>query len=99
MVRGKCKLYSSNCTVVAPREHTNRHDYITGAIHQQKLYNKWIIYASRPYCVYKAELMIEAENSKLYWNKMLRTDWTISRNKPDIVYTGKRKMTLRMRLA
>lgn len=43
--------------------------------------------------------MIEAENSKLYWNKMLRTDWTISRNKPDIVYTGKRKMTLRMRLA
>ncbi|KAL1448319.1 hypothetical protein WDU94_012418 [Cyamophila willieti] len=86
---------SSGCSVLAPKEYTNRHNLVANVIHQA-LKNKIHPSTTRslPYYKYNPQPVVENNNTKLYWNMPIITDTNIPNNRPDIVIMDKNESQL-----
>lgn len=82
---------SGGCSIIAPKEYTNRHNDIAKIIHSHLCLKHNILKNSIPYYKYQPENIGESDSVKIYWDTMLITDRRVLHNKPDIVVIDKRE--------
>lgn len=80
---------SSGCSVLAPKEYTNRHNLVANVIHQALKNKIQASTTSVPYYKYNPQPVVENNDTKLYWNMPIITDTNIQHNRPDIVMMDK----------
>ncbi|KAI5752694.1 hypothetical protein M8J77_019495 [Diaphorina citri] len=80
---------SSGCSVLAPREYTNRHNLVANIIHQALHQKMFPTKPSVPCYKYKPTSIVENRDSKLYWDMSVITDTNIQHNRPDILVLSK----------
>ena len=79
----------SGCSVLASKAYLERHNRVGKIIHQ-KLREKYMALSDTvPYYQYEPPPVCEDERIKLYWNRKIVTDRTITNNIPDLVLTLK----------
>lgn len=76
----------SGCKVLAPKEYTIRHDNVARILHQQLAKRLEGTGIDQPYYKYTPFNVINTHKGKLYWNRPIITDRTVTHNRPDIVY-------------
>ena len=79
------------CEELAPTECVKRHDGLAKVLHQKLAKAAKLIKDKSPYYKYTPASVLENDNFKLYWNRSIRTDKTISFNRPDITFMKKKK--------
>lgn len=84
----------SGCTVLAPKDYTERHNNVAKVIHQLICRNYNPEMELVPYYKYEPSKVIDNTDCKIYWNWQIITDRHIPNNIPDIVLEDKKsKMT------
>lgn len=80
----------SACQILAGTKYIERHDRVATIVYLEllKMYS-FEIDTNTKYYQYKPEPVIENTRVKIYWNKQIITDKTISHNKPDITIINK----------
>jgi len=78
------------CEQLAPTEYVKRHDGLAKIIHQKLAETAELIDDKSPYYKYTQANELENENLKMYWNRSILTDKTISFNRPDITFMNKK---------
>jgi len=78
------------CEKLAPTEYVKRHDGLAKIIRQKLSEAAEMIDNKSPYYKYTPAIVLENENFKLYWNRSMLTDKTISFNRPDITFVNKK---------
>jgi hypothetical protein len=78
------------CEQLAPTEYVKRHDGLAKIIHKKLAEAAELIDVESPYYKYTPVNVLENENFKLYWNRSILTDKTISFNRPDITFINKK---------
>jgi ribosomal protein L37E len=78
------------CEQLAPTECVKRYDEVTKVIHQKLAEAAEMIEDKSPYYKYTPDTVLENDNFKLYWNRSVITDKTISSNRPDITFMNKK---------
>jgi len=78
------------CEQLAPTEYVKRHDGLAKIIHQKLAEEAELMEDKSPYYKYTPANVLENENFKLYWNRSILTDKTISFNRPDINFMNKK---------
>jgi hypothetical protein len=68
------------CEQLAPTEYVKRHDGVAQAIHQKLAKAAELFEDKSPYYKYTPATVLENDNFKLYWNRSIITDKTISSN-------------------
>jgi hypothetical protein len=66
------------CEQLAPTEYLKRHDVLAKIIHQKLAEVAELIEEKRPYYKYTPVNVLENDNFKLYWNRSILTDKTIT---------------------
>lgn len=84
---------TGGCTVLAPKQYTQRHDSVGRIIHQEIAKKYSLITNHTPYYKYQPENILENNTAKLYWNRDIITDKTTPHNKPDITLIHKTTKT------
>jgi len=79
------------CEQLAPTEYLKKHDGLAKVIHQELAEAAELIEDKSPYYKYTPASVLENEKFKLYWNRSIRTDKTISFNRPDMTFMNKKK--------
>lgn len=84
----------SGCTMLAGNQYTERHDNVAKILHLEirRIFEDPHL-EKVPYYKYEPPAVVDAENCKIYWNREIITDRTITNNRPDIVLTDKIKKT------
>ncbi|XP_045463785.1 uncharacterized protein LOC123673343 [Harmonia axyridis] len=92
----KCKLgrehiqhVTSGCSILAPREYTDRHNQMAKVYHQAMALKLKLIKTKRKNHLYSPENVLENEEFKLYWDTTMVTDRPVANNRPDIVLLNK----------
>lgn len=81
----------SGCSSLASSEYTKRHDDVCKVVHQQLCHNNNLLMGNwTPYYKYTPETVIDTNGHKMYWNRSIITDRSVSSNKPDIVWHDKK---------
>lgn len=86
---------SSGCSVLAPKEYTNRHNLVGNILHQELL--KKVTSSNKtqiPHYLYNPAPVIENEHVKICWNLPLQTEVNIIHNRPDILFVDKNTNTI-----
>jgi len=78
------------CQLLAPIKYVKRHDGLATIFHQKLAEAAELIEDKSPYYKYTPAYVLENENFKLYRNRSLLTDKTISFNRPDITFMNKK---------
>jgi hypothetical protein len=78
------------CEQLAPTEYLKRHDGLAKIIHQKLVEVVELIEEESPYYKYTLANVLENNNFKLYWNRGIPTNKTISFNRPDITFINKK---------
>jgi hypothetical protein len=78
------------CEQLAPTEYVKRHDGVAKVIHQKLTEVAEFIEDKSTYYKYAPATVLENDNIKLYWNRSIITDKTISSNRPDITFINKK---------
>jgi len=78
------------CEQLAPTEYVKRLDGLAKIIHQKLAEAAKLIDDKSPYYKYTPANVLENENFKLYLNRSILTDKTISFNRPDISFMNKK---------
>ena len=78
------------CEQLAPTEYVKRRDGLAKIIHQELAEAAELIEDKSPYYKYTPASVLENENFKLYWNRIILTDKTIPFNRPDITFMNKK---------
>jgi hypothetical protein len=78
------------CEQSAPTEYIKRHDGVAKVIQQKLAEAAEMIDDKSPYYKYTPAKVLENDNLKLYWNRSIITDKTISSNRPDITFINKK---------
>jgi len=78
------------CEQLAPTEYVKRHDGLAKIIHQKLAEAAELIDDKSPYYKHTPANVLENENFKLYWNRSILMDKTISFNGPDIPFMNKK---------
>jgi hypothetical protein len=78
------------CEQLAPTEYVKRHDGLVKIIHQKLAESAELIEDKSPYYKYTPANVLANENFKLYWNRSILTDKTVSFNRPDITFMNKK---------
>jgi hypothetical protein len=78
------------CEQPAPTEYVKRHDGVAKVIHQKLAEANELIEDKSPYYKYTPATVLENDNFKLYWNRIIITDKTISSNRPHITFMNKK---------
>jgi pyridoxal/pyridoxine/pyridoxamine kinase len=68
------------CEQLASTEYVKRHDGVAKVIRQKLAEAAELIEDKSPYCKYTPATVLENDNFKLYWNRSIITDKTISSN-------------------
>jgi hypothetical protein len=68
----------------------NRHDGVTKSIHQKLVEAAELIEDKSPYYKYTPATVLENGNFKLYWNRSIITEKTISFNRLHITFMNKK---------
>jgi len=76
------------CEQLAATEYVKRHDGLAKVIHQKLAEAAELIDDKSPYYKYTPANVLENQNFKLYWNRSILTDKTVSR--PDITLMNKK---------
>ena len=74
------------CKQLAPTKYVKRHDGLAKIIHQKLAEAVELIEDKSPYYKYTPANVLENENFKLYWNRSILTDKTITFIRPDITF-------------
>lgn len=76
----------NSCTVLAPREYTNRHNDVAKIVHRELSIKYGFIETREPYYKYRPTPVLESEKATIYWDRSLLTDRPLpdNHNKPDI---------------
>ncbi|XP_045474936.1 uncharacterized protein LOC123680863 [Harmonia axyridis] len=92
----KCKLrrehiqhVTSGCSILAPREYTDRHNQMAKVYHQAMALKLKLVKTKRKDHLYSPENVLENEEFKLYWDTTIVTDRPVANNRPDIVLLNK----------
>ena len=78
------------CEQLAPTEYVKRHDGLAKIIHQKLAEAAELIDDKSPHYKYTPVNVLENESSKLYWNRSVLTDETITFKRPDITFMNKK---------
>ena len=78
------------CEQLAPTKYVKRYDGVTKIIHQKLAEAAELIEDKSPYYNYTPANVLENENFKLYWNRSILTDKTITFNRPGITFINKK---------
>jgi hypothetical protein len=89
----KIQHITAACEQLAPTEDVKRHDGVAKAIHQKLAEAAEMIEDKSPYYKYTSVTVLENDNFKLYWNRSIITDKTISSDRPDITFMNKKQRT------
>jgi len=84
------KYITAACEQLAVTECVKWYDGLAKIIHQKLAEAAEFIEYKSPYYKYTPASELENENFKLYWNRSLLTDNTISFIRPDITYMNKK---------
>lgn len=78
----------AGCTTLASTQYTERHNNVAKILHNAIMctYDKT---ERTPYYKYDPPGVVETENYRIYWNRDIITDRTITHNRPDIVLVDK----------
>jgi len=68
------------CEQLSPTEYVKRHDGLARIIHQKLAEAAELIESKSPYYKYIPANLLKNENFKLYWNRSILTDKTITFN-------------------
>jgi ribosomal protein L37E len=80
------------CKQLAPTECVKRHDGVAKVIRQKLAEAAELTEDKSPYYYqYTPATVLENDNFKLYWNRSIITDKTISSNRPDVTFMNKKK--------
>jgi 1,4-alpha-glucan branching enzyme len=79
------------CEQLAPTEYLKRHDGLAKIVHQKLVEVAELNEEKSPYYKYTPANVLENDNFKLYWNRSVLTDKTISFNRPDITFINKKR--------
>lgn len=74
----------SGCSALASNEYVERHDTAAKIIHQELASKYNLIQTTLPHYKYIPESILENQHHKLYWNRTMHTDKTVSHNRPDV---------------
>ncbi|XP_045480887.1 uncharacterized protein LOC123685276 [Harmonia axyridis] len=82
---------TSSCSILAPKEYTDRHNAMAKVYHQAIAIRTGLILTSRKPYEYVPKAVMENENYRLYWDTLMETDRPVAHNRPDIVIFDKVK--------
>lgn len=80
---------TSGCTHITHTEYKHRHDQVAKIIHQKLAKQQGLVTTVVPYYKYSPEVVLENNNTKIYWDRTIITDRTIHHNRPDIIMVKK----------
>ncbi|XP_044764376.1 uncharacterized protein LOC123320944 [Coccinella septempunctata] len=80
---------TSSCSILAPKEYTNRHNAMAKVYHQAIAIKTGLITAMKKTHEYKPATVLENRSFKIYWDNTVETDRRIPHNRPDIVLFDK----------
>jgi len=78
------------CEQLAPTEYVKRRDGLAKVIHQKLAEAAELIEDKSSCYKYTPANVLDNENFKLYWNRSILTDNTITFNRPDITFMSKK---------
>lgn len=84
---------TSACTYLAPKDYLDRHNKVTGILHQEICRKEELLKETQPFYKYKAADFLENDRVKVYWDMGVITDKEIRHNKPDILIRNKKDNT------
>lgn len=86
----------TGCQTIANTEYKSRHDDVAKILHEILAFNYQLLTERTPYYKYSTQKVLENEKAKIYWDRTLITDITISHNRPDItvIDRGQKKVFL-----
>lgn len=76
---------TSGCSVLAPREYTDRHNQMAKIYHQAMALKYRLLNVKKKNHLYLPDVILENEFYKLYWDTTMVTDRPVANNRPDIV--------------
>jgi len=78
------------CKQPKPSDYVKRHVGLANIIHQKLAEAAEVIEDKSPYYKYTQANVLQNENFKLYWNRSILTDKTITFNRHDITFFNKK---------
>lgn len=82
---------TNGCKILTGTEYTLRHDFVARIIHQEIAKTYKFIQEEQPYYKYTPQSVFENDTIKLYWDRTIHTDKTVTCNRPDITLTLKKE--------
>ncbi|XP_044760844.1 uncharacterized protein LOC123318291 [Coccinella septempunctata] len=76
---------TSGCSILAPREYTDRHNQMAKIYHQAIALKYNLLKVKKKNHLYSPEGVLENESYKLYWDTTIVTERPVANNRPDIV--------------
>ena len=70
-------INTTACEQPAPTEYVKRHDGLAKVIHQKLAEAADLVEEKSPHYKYTPAIVLENDNFKLYWNRIILTDKTI----------------------
>lgn len=83
----------SGCQVLTQHDYKNRHDNVAKILHQAVAHKYTLLNDRTPYYKYIPSKVLESDTVRLYWDRGIITDRTISHNRPDITLIDKGSRT------
>lgn len=80
---------TSGCQAISATDYSLRHDNVAKIVHQSLAQQHNLVQGRLPYYQYNPSAVLENKTHRLYWDRTVITDRTISANRPDIVITDK----------
>ncbi|XP_031333846.1 uncharacterized protein LOC116163856 [Photinus pyralis] len=81
---------TGSCKLLAGTDYTERHNAAAKIIHQELAHKHNLIQTKRvPYYTYLPDNVLENETHRLYWDRTIYTDKTVTSNRPDITLIDK----------
>jgi len=79
----------AGCEALASAEYTERHNNVAKILHRAMVlkYKKKTVV--EPYYKYEPEKLLEDDRFKVYWDRMIMTNYTVAFNRPDITVIDK----------
>lgn len=79
----------SACGILARTKYLERHNQVVGIIHQNLITQTGIKEDTRPYYQYEPASVEEDPRYRVYWDRIILSDRTVSHNRPDIILVDK----------
>jgi hypothetical protein len=80
----------AGCEKLAQTEYTERHNNVAKTLHRALVLKYKMKKSVEPYYNYTPEKKIENEEAKIYWDRTIITDKTVTANRPDITIHEKK---------